>query len=142
MRSAATDLWRAGVVLAVAVALVMGAALSASASFVSQRTVALEVSSATVQAPGNVTTAGSWCWWSTFGVQLSWTPSSSPGVSGYTVRVHREGGTSSIVATVGREATSFSGVYWGGRQEHRFTVTTETTYGWTAVSPQTSPVRC
>jgi len=77
-------------------------------------------------------------------VNLSWTASASRGVSGYVVSAHPYGGpgqpmaqTSAATTSAGARVTAYNLDYAA-----TLTVTTLTSYGWTAQSAQTARLSC
>ncbi|MCF6508688.1 hypothetical protein E9549_14930 [Blastococcus sp. MG754426] len=132
---------RALAVTGLAAALVAGTAVPAAAGFDGTASVPTTISTEVVQPPTAVSTAGSWCFLR-FGVRISWSPSSSPDVSGYVVTARRSNGTTFVVGRTGARGTSVSETYWASGQSYTFTVTAETPYGWTATSAPTAAVSC
>lgn len=56
--------------------------------------------------------------------------------------VYREDGTSGVIANTNSNTTTFANTYQRGRQVYQFTVTTQTSYGWTTGSPRTAGLYC
>jgi hypothetical protein len=76
-------------------------------------------------------------------VSLSWSPSSSPRVTGYVVNAHLgiDGSVIPMVATAGTSTSAVQdadALYY----QPRLSVTTQTAYGWTATSGQTALLAC
>ena len=125
----------------VTLAMIFSATSPAGASLSAERTLQTTIATTTVAAPGNVSTAGSLCLL-VFTATISWTPSDSRGVTGYTVTAHFGDGTSSLVAQTDATTTSVTRVYARINTVYAFTVTTHTGYGWTAESGKTPAIRC
>ena len=125
----------------ITVAVILGVSFPARASFSAERTLQTTVTTASVAAPGDVSTAGSTCLL-IFNARISWTPSDSARVTGYTVIAYFDDGSSSLVAETGATTTSVGHTYLPSLRRYWFTVTTKTDYGWTAESPRTAPVFC
>jgi hypothetical protein len=141
----------------IAVALVLGAAAPANASFSRSASLApISVATLKVAAATNVSTAGTKCvttydystgtYTTTLQAKISWTPSTTTrGVTGYLINAVFSDGTEYPVTSVGPTATSVSGSYdaYYATQNIRVTVTTMTSYGWTAeTAPTTKAVSC
>jgi hypothetical protein len=151
---------RRGVLLiAVALATLIGlTAAPAQAAFDDQATMApLTVGTLTVAAPTGLATAGTNCttswyygyggWYSstTLHAKLSWRASTTPrGVTGYRVTAWFADGSSYLVGDVGATPTSVSMEVDGSyaNQGTRVTVTTLTSYGWTAESVKSGAITC
>ena len=140
----------AGMVLAVMV----GTTIPASATFADS--VALpttSISTLTVQAPTQVEVRG-YCTstvdpltgavTTTVHAKVEWWRSSSPGVTGYRVTAHLNNGTSSVMATTDASADETFGAVDADylTYQPRFTVTTLTSYGWTAQSATSNVLTC
>jgi hypothetical protein len=136
-----TGIRRILILIVLTVAVIAGAGIPASATYADFSAVSHTVETLTVQAPKDVSTSGSWCFVG-FGAHISWTPSTSPEVTGYTVTEYLDNGTSSVIAQTGPTALSIDRTTWGNGRTHFFTVTTRTSYGWTAESPRTAGLRC
>ncbi len=144
---------RALVVGGLSVAVLAGATLPAWATFADRVSVSSTVATATVAAPAGVTVDDR-CdavldlillkLIETYHLTVSWSPSTSRGVTGYVVRAHfADGGTQVLART---DAATTSASYEDSRswlnRSPRLTVTTVTGYGWTAASPQTAVLTC
>ena len=136
------------VLLALTVVAVLGAgSTAANATFSAAAALpGMTVGTGTVAAPGNVTAELMSCsnarW---MGVEVGCQPSASQGVSGYRVQAHLSDGRTSTVAETGATATSVTAVvdkFSARPASVAFTVTTLTSYGWTATSPMTSALAC
>jgi hypothetical protein len=134
---------RAVVVLAMTALLLVNRGQPAQASFSDTASTALQVTTATVAPPGNVSTRGTSCLLLVY-LHLSWSPSNARNVTGYTVTLYTPLGGSRVLGTTDPTATTFSGSYGLNLIPNRawFTVTTQTSYGWTAESPPTDPILC
>ncbi len=99
----------------------------------------------TVNPPANVTTSGTTCNGITQFVEVSWTPSDSPGVIGYQVDIRTSTGQT-IAAQAASAATNVRrNVTKPNAATKVFvtaTVTTLTTYGWTKQSQASAPTSC
>jgi len=127
------------------VAAILGASLPVWAGYSSQRALpATTVSTLTVVAPPNVSSAGSWCNNGVLSANFSWSTSPSRGVSGYSVRSYQPDGTSKVFAETDAVTTAVTGVYpsHGQSATVAITVTTRTSYGWTKESAQAPVPPC
>jgi len=104
------------------------------------------VSPGTVEPPTNVAAVLGSCsnarWMS---VTVSWTASPSRGVSGYLIVAFRNDGSVLLVAQAAATDTSVNTTVdklASGSTTVTFTVTTQTTYGWTAESVRTGSLTC
>jgi hypothetical protein len=104
---------------------------------------AMQVTTTTVAAPTNF--AGSLtCTRTDATMAATWSPSNTPNVSGYVVTVYFSDGytqTASLAAT----ATSWSsaiGIYNVTAYSVQFSVTTQTSYGWTKESTRSAWFHC
>ena len=131
-------------VLLLTVAVIGGASLPAWATFRDPVTVATTVPTVTVAPPGNVSSAGSWCNNGVLSANFSWSPSSSRGVSGYSVRTYQADGSVTAFAETDAATTAVTGIYpsHGLSATIAFTVTTRTSYGWTKESAQAPVPPC
>ena len=132
-------------VLGLALSIVVGSSIPASAGFADTATLATtSVSTLTVVAPGAVTgklTCGGTN--STMGV--TWNPSGSKGVSGYRVTVLFSDGYQQTEDLAGGSTSSWSKsitTYNVTAYSVRYSVTTLTTYGWSTQSALTGSFRC
>lgn len=102
----------------------------------------VSIGTVSVQAPGSVK-ARITCGRSTSTLSLNWNASSTPGVTGYVVRVvFSDGYTQTMPAQTG---TSWSGsvdTWYVATTTVHMTVTTQTAYGWTKASPATAELSC
>lgn len=119
-------------------------ATAAQASFADSAALApLSVATATVTAPGNFTgslTCGS----SNATMTASWTASTAPRITGYLVTVYFSDGFSQTVQKLATD-TSWSAVislFNVTAYSVRYSVTTQTAYGWTAESHTTAWFHC
>jgi hypothetical protein len=128
--------------LGLTAAVVIGAGVPASATYSESIAVKTTISTATVAAPGSV--VGKLACGRPATMSATWTPSSAPKVSGYLVSVYFSDG---FVQTVqlGPTATSWSATidpYYVTAYTINYTVTTQTTYGWTQESAHTPTFQC
>jgi hypothetical protein len=140
-----TAIRRVAAVLALALTVVVGSSLPAAATFSDKAVLTTtSASTLTVDAPGAVTgklTCGSSN--STMGV--TWTPSTSRGVSGYLVTVTFSDGYEQVTEVPGASTSSWSRsitTYNVTVFSVRYSVTTLTTYGWFTQSGLTGSFRC
>ena len=140
----------AGTILTV----MIGSSIPASATFAdSVGLPTMSVSTLTVQAPTQVEVQGS-CTsttdpftgvvTTTVHAKVEWWRSPSPGVTGYRVTAHLNNGTSYVMATTSAIADEVFGTADAGyvAYQPRFTVTTLTSYGWTALSAMSNVLTC
>ena len=131
-------------VLGLALAVVVGGSIPASATFSATATVATtSVATATVAAPGNVTGKLT-CASSTSTMNVTWTASSASRISGYRVTVHYSDGyeQSETVAATATSWTKSTTTYNVTAYAIRYSVTTLTTYGWFTQSGLTGSFQC
>lgn len=115
----------------------------AHASFAGSAALTTTVGTATVAAPATVT-GNLTCGWFSATMQASWTPSTSERVSGYLVTAYFSNG-STQTAQVGPTATGWSAptsTFSVLFKKVQYSVTTLTSYGWTAESPRTAWSTC
>jgi hypothetical protein len=140
-----TAVRRALQALGLALAIVLGSSIPASAGLADTAAVpAMTLGTATVVAPGNVVGKLT-CGPTTSTMNVTWTPSGSAKVTGYTVTVHFSDGVqqSSFVAGASSAAWSSSiATYNVTAYAVRYSVTTQTTYGWFTQSALTGSFRC
>jgi hypothetical protein len=139
-----TRIRRAAVLLGTAAAVLFGSMLPADARFADTAAVSTAVRTADV-APGDVDAHGSQCNASvdvttgtrsaTLQADVSWTPSSAPGVTGYVVTARVDNVTEHLMAQVDAGTTSLVGSYdiSSGKNVH-IDVIAQTSYGWTGES--------
>ena len=140
----------AGIVLATMVL----TGLPASATFADSAAVpTMAVTTVTVQAPTQVEAKGT-CTTTvdpitgvsttTVNAKIEWWRSASPGVTGYRVTAHLNDGTSHVMATAGASADEVFGSFDQSYllYQPRFTITTLTSYGWTALSVKSNVLTC
>jgi hypothetical protein len=150
---------RSLLLIAVAVATLVGlTAAPAQAAFDDETTLSpLSVGTITVAAPTALSTKGTYCsttyysmygnWYasSTLHAKLSWKPSTTTrGVTGYRVTAWFGDGSSYLIGDVGPTTTSVAqdvDQYYAS-QNIRVTVTTLTSYGWTAESAKSGVLTC
>jgi hypothetical protein len=136
------SLRRGLVLLGLTVAVVVAAGVPASATFSEAVTVRTTVETPGVAAPGNL--VGKLTCGRSATMSATWSPSSSPRVSGYVVSVYFSDG---FVQTVqlGATATSWTSTihpYYVTAYTINYTVTAQTDYGWTTESAHTGTFRC
>ena len=130
--------------LALCTAVLAGGVLPAHATFSHQASVATTVGTVTVAAPATVNTDRSWCNNGVLQADISWSQSTSDQVSGYTVRAYYQSGASKAIGETNAATTTYSGVVPNHSQSKptAISVTTKTSYGWTAESPRTAVLAC
>ena len=142
-----TGIRRSLLLLALTVAVVsggLGPAHPAQASLSEKVTAAsMDIGTATVAAPATVTGALA-CGRTSATMSATWTASTSAKIKGYMVSVIYSDG---FVQTVDMPATATSwskaaSLYSVQAYAIRYTVTTQTTYGWTAESTSTGWFQC
>lgn len=115
----------------------------ANAAFSGAATVApMSIGTVSVRAPGPVSGTVT-CGRSTSTLNAGWTPSSTRGVTGYVVRVVFSDGY--VQAMPAQTATTWTGsvnTYYLTATTLHMTVTTQTSYGWTAESLPTAELSC
>ena len=131
-------------VLALAVSVVVGSSIPASATFSDSSALpTITFGTATVAAPGNVV-GGLVCGKTDSTMKVTWTASSSARVSGYRVIIHWSDGFETI-RDVAATATSWSEgttTYNVTKYSVRYSVTTLTDYGWFTQSGLTGSFQC
>ena len=136
------------VLLALTVAGVLGSgSTAANATFADSAALpSTTVGTATVAAPANVTAELTSCsstrW---MPISVAWQPSASAGVKGYIVQARLSNGRLHAVdstSATGTQATVMVDKFVGSATSVGITVTTLTSYGWTATSPRTSALTC
>jgi hypothetical protein len=153
-----TGIRRALILIGLIGTVMVGSSIPASATFADSVAVAHTVSTGTVAAPTNVSTAGTKCvttatWNATTGTytytttleaRLSWRASTSPGVTGYVITAYMVDGSKAPIVWVSAPGTSVTGTfdYYYATQNIRVTVTTYTSYGWTKESGLSGAIKC
>ena len=130
------------ILLGLTVAVIVGASIPASAGFGDSVAVKTTIATASVAAPGNV--VGKLTCGRPATMSATWSLSGTARVSGYLVSVYFSDG---FVQTVqlGPTATSWSATidpYYVTAYTINYTVTTQTTYGWTKESAHTPDFGC
>ena len=130
------------VLLGLTVAVVIGVSIPASATYSEAVTVKTTISTTTVAAPGNF--VGKLTCGRLATMSATWSLSTTARVSGYLVSVHFSDG---FVQTVqlGATATSWSATidpYYVTAYSIRYSVTTQTDYGWSKETPLTGTFQC
>jgi hypothetical protein len=137
-----TGIRRGLILLGVAVAVIVGASVPASASYAEAVAVKTTISTTTVAAPTNV--VGKLTCGRPATMSATWTQSTTARVSGYRVSVYFSDG---FVQTVelGPTATSWSATidpYYVTAYSIQYSLTTQTNYGWSKESPRTVAFQC
>jgi len=137
-----TGIRRGLILLGLTVAVVIGASVPASATFAEAVAVKTTISTTTVASPGNL--VGKLTCGRPATMSATWSLSSTTRVSGYLVSVYFSDG---FVQTVqlGPTATSWSApidLYYVTAYSIQYTLTTQTTYGWSTESPRTAAFQC
>ena len=135
---------RSALIAAVVTVVVTTVTSSASAAFSDTAAGTVGISTGSVAAPETVTPNG-WCGFFVYYGSVSWTASATTrGVTGYRVLAHCDNGATQRVAQT--DAGTLSVRYSMGRGNlrdgPRISVTTLTSYGWTAESPRSAPLTC
>jgi hypothetical protein len=136
----------------IAVALVLAATTSANAAFSAQSSVALPaVSTLQVAPPTGLTIGASSCYWThdpstgwhyMAQTKISWTATTTTrGVTGYVVTALRTDGSTLTSLAVDPTVTSVTGTFDSALYV-RVTVTTTTSYGWTAQTAPSQAITC
>jgi len=131
-------------VLGLALAVVVGSSIPASATFTDRAALTMTLGTATVAAPGNVVGKLT-CGASSSTMNVTWTPSGSARVTGYTVTVHFSDGYEQTETVAGASASTWSKsitTYNVTAYAIRYSVTTQTNYGWYTQSGLTGSFRC
>ena len=140
-----TAIRRTALTLALALTAVLGTAATspALASFSDSASRSTSITTATVNAPGNV--VGSLvCGRSSATMGATWNLSATPRVAGYTVTVYFSDGFVQVVE-LGPSATSWStpiAPYYVTAFSVQYSVTTKTDYGWVKESARTGSFQC
>jgi hypothetical protein len=137
-----TRIRRGLVLLGLTAAVVIGASVPASATFADAVAVTTTVATTTVAAPANF--VGKLTCGRPATMSATWTASATPRVSGYLISVYFSDG---FVQTVqlGPTATSWSATidpYYVTAYSIQYSVTTQTSYGWSKESPRTAGFQC
>jgi hypothetical protein len=140
-----TGIKRALATLGLALSIVLGTVLPASATFSDTESLpTMSISTATVTAPGTVTGSLT-CGGSNSTMGVTWVPSASPGVSGYRVTTRFSDGFVQSEVVNGAATSSWSKsitTYNVTAYSVRYSVATLTTYGWSTQSALTGSFRC
>lgn len=135
---------RGAVVAGLFLALIVATTLPASAAFSASSAASTTITTVTVVAPDPVTVT-SRCTGINYNATVSWTASTSANVTGYRVLAYLNNGTTSLVGTT--DAATFSLPVSStsstlSTYQPRITVTTLTSYGWTAESIPSAVLSC
>jgi hypothetical protein len=131
------------VLLGLTVAVINGASIPASAGYADSVAVTTTVNTTTVAAPTSVVGKLT-CGHPTATMAASWALSPTKGVSGYVVTVYFSDGVTQAVQLL-PTATSWSAPitdYYVTAYSIQYSLTTQTTYGWTKESPRTAAFQC
>ena len=128
--------------LGLTVAVIVGVSIPASANYADSVAIRPTIATATVVAPANV--VGKLTCGRPATMSATWALSGTARVSGYLVSVYFSDG---FVQTVqlGPTATSWSApidLYYVTAYSIQYTLTTQTTYGWSTESPRTAAFQC
>jgi hypothetical protein len=137
-----TGIRRGLVLLGLTVAVVIGASVPASATYSEAVTVKTTISTTTVAAPANL--VGKLTCGRPATMQVTWALSGTARVSGYLVSVYFSDGFVQNVQ-LGASATSWSATidpYYVTAYSIRYSVTTQTNYGWSKEAPLTGTFQC
>ena len=141
-----TAIRRTALTLALTLTAILGSAGSTSpalASFSDSAARSTSITTATVNAPGNVVGSLT-CGRSSATMGATWNLSATPRVSGYTVTVYFSDGFVQVVE-LGPTATSWSAPiapYYVTAFSVQYSVTTVTDYGWVKESTRTGSFQC
>jgi hypothetical protein len=135
---------RGATLAALTLAVILGASLPASATFAAAATVSTTVNTMAVAAPAGVTVNDT-CWGIHYSATITWAASTTPfGVTGYQVTAYMNDGTTSLLGTTDaatRTLTVTSNTSSLAYQP-QITVTTLTSFGWTAESAKSAVLAC
>jgi hypothetical protein len=137
-----TVIRRIPVIIALALVLVIGAGIPASATFAESVAVKPTISTATVLAPANF--VGNLACGRPATMSATWAKSTSARVSGYEVKVYFSDGFVQSVP-LAATATSWSATidpYYVTAFSIEYSITTKTDYGWTRESAKTPAFQC
>jgi hypothetical protein len=147
-----TRLRRRLLLVAVTAATVLGLdATAAQAAWTGRAELSLTAGSLTVAPPTRLSTAGTTCTTTTYETYttrtmhatVSWTPSPTRGVTGYSITALLADGSTYPIGTVPASTTSVSQSEDAARAEGaRVRITTLTSYGWTSTTSQTGALTC
>ena len=147
-----TRLRRRLLLVAVTAATVLGLdATAAQATWSGRATLPVKADTVTVAPPTELSTAGTRCtttsygWYSTrtMHATVSWRPSPTRGVTGYSITALLADGSTYPIGTVPASTTSVSQSEDAARAEGAAVrITTLTSYGWTSTTAQTGALTC
>jgi hypothetical protein len=152
-----TGIRRALILIGLTAAVILGASIPASATFADSSAVGHTVGTLTVAAPTSVSTAGTRCtsrqgwngytWGTIYELQakVSWPATKTTrGVTGYRVTAVMSDGSKYALQDVGPSTLSMTGTFpiAYASANIRVTITTLTSYGWTAESAPSGVIRC
>lgn len=141
----ATSARRAAVVAGLFSALIIGTGFPASAAFDASSRVSTTVTTVVVAAPTSVTVNGR-CTGGNYSATISWPASTTAtGVTGYSVVAYLNNGTTSPLGTTDAATLSLAVSSSSSNlstYQPRITVTTLTSYGWSAESLPSAVLTC
>jgi len=135
---------RAATLVALTVAVIVGASLPASATFADAATVTTTVPTLTVAAPSGVAVTDN-CWGIHYSATFTWSASTTRvGVTGYRVTAYLNDGSTSVLGTTDAATLTLTVTSDTSSLNYqpRIAVTTLTSYGWTAESAKTAVLAC
>ena len=137
---------RSAVLLGLTASVIVGSTIPASATFSDSVAVSPSLSTASVTRPAWASVEVTYCHpVFTFDATVRWPAGAAPrGVSGYRITAYLNNGTSAVVVETGSAARSYSTTFDRAylQFQPRVTVSTLTTYGWTAESPRSAVISC
>ena len=135
---------RLAAVLSATVAILLGTGLQANAAFDTSAAVSTSLTTVVVAPPGQVMLTLTQCQGTSMQVQLTWTSSGTPGVNGYLSSFSFNGQPYQVQSPWWATGTTVSVTKPNAAMTMTAvaSVTTQTSYGWTASSAQTAPVSC
>ena len=135
---------RAVLVLALAVCTILAGGLTARAAFSDAAARSTSITTNTITPPTSVTAVKNSCSSSRWmDVTISWQPSTSARIDGYAVTAYRSDGSVVPVGTTGTGGRSLRITLDKQNSASAvFTVTTTTSYGWSAESLSSAAITC
>src|SRR3712207_6430015 len=140
-----TGIRRALVLIGLTVAVMVGAAIPASATFADSVTATADVTTATVDAPDWAHAAVTYCHpVQTAEATGNWPGSTARDVTGYRLTTYLNDGRSIVLTQTGTAARSYTMRFSRSdlQFQPRIAVTTLTSYGWTSESPRSGVLAC
>ena len=132
-------------IVGVAVAILLGTALTAGATFSEKASVpSVQVSTATLAPVDGLEVKFVVCDLSTVSAQVEWRRSAARGVSGYRVTAHLQNGQTEVISQAGPDVLEvrFSRDLTWLQRRPAFTVTVLTSYGWTSQTARSAVLTC